>query len=124
MGNPTMVPNQPLGAPQDPRSQYLAAAIQALQNRGAGGSPTSMGEGLLSQMILQKAYQQNNQQQQQANQGPASLGGNMAAQGASATGPFGMGTAAPPPPPVGNTMAGQMNPLAAQQGQPNSWPFG
>ena len=114
---------QPLGG-QDPRSQYLAAAIQALQNRGQG-SPQGPGENLLSQMLLQKAY---GSQPQQPGQTPMSLGGNMGAQGAAAMGAnpstFGMGQAAPPAPPVGNTMTGQMNPLAAQQGQGNSWPFG
>jgi hypothetical protein len=72
MGNPTMIPNlqvpqnlpaqQPLAA-NDPRSQYLAAAIGALQNRGQGASPQSMSENMIANMILQSKLQQQKQGQ-------------------------------------------------------------
>ena len=73
-------PQQPLSGAQDPRSQYLAAAIQALQHQGGGiQSVGQLGSSLLQQMLLQKAYQNQGAPQANSMQGtgapPGGVGG-------------------------------------------------
>jgi hypothetical protein len=135
------MPQQPLGG-QDPRSQYLAAAIQALQSRSQG-SGQGLGANLISQMLLQKAYGGSPGQGQQGGgmQGDANDPGNMMGGGpapaqagngvpqvgggmGNSPGIFGMGQQALAQGMGNPTMQGQMDPLQMQGQQGNSWPFG
>jgi hypothetical protein len=57
MGNPTMIPaQQPLGYTQDPRSAYLAQAIQSMSQKPQG-SYAGVGESLLAQALMQRGQQ-------------------------------------------------------------------